>query len=75
MHGIFVREQADLAHGGPDGAAMRLLEAKYPGIPMVVITGHDDVEPPLAPREVLRKPFRTEALLAVLERLHASASA
>jgi two-component system, response regulator PdtaR len=55
--------------GGPDGAAMQRLAAKYPGIPMIVVTGLH--EAPAIPHEALfTKPFDTGALLAAVERLH-----
>jgi len=60
--------------GGPAGEAMRRLGERYPGIPIVVMTGHDD-PPPVAPQAVFRKPFRTEDLLAAVDRLHAAARA
>jgi len=60
--------------GGPAGEAMRRLGERYPGIPIVVMTGHDD-PPPVPPQAVFRKPFRTEDLLAAVDRLHAAARA
>jgi len=58
--------------GGPAGEAMRRLAARYPGIPILVMTGHDDA-PPEPCQGVFRKPFRTEELLAAIERQHAAA--
>lgn len=57
--------------GGAAGDAMRVLAARYPGLPMLVITAHDDL-PPLTPTAIFRKPFATEALLQKLESLYAS---
>ena len=55
--------------GGPHGEAMRRLAARFPGIPMLVITGYG--EPPPLPHEgFFTKPFDTAALLAAVERLH-----
>jgi CheY-like chemotaxis protein len=55
--------------GGPDGEAMRRLGAKYPGLPMIVVTAYPDV--PSIPHEAFfTKPFDTGALLAAIERLH-----
>jgi CheY-like chemotaxis protein len=57
--------------GGPAGEAMRRLEERYPGLPLLVMTGH--VDPPPAPFQALfRKPFRTEELLAAVQRCHAT---
>ena len=56
--------------GGADGEAMRRLAAKFPGLPMVVITAHGGREPPLPSAAYFEKPFDTGALIAVLERLH-----
>ncbi len=55
--------------GGPDGEAMRQLNARFPNLPMVVITGHD-LPPPVLPVALLRKPFSSEALLSEIERLY-----
>jgi len=55
--------------GGPDGEAMRRLGAKYPGLPMIVVTAYPDV--PAVPHEgFFSKPFDTRELLAAVERLH-----
>jgi CheY-like chemotaxis protein len=60
--------------GGPAGEAMRRVAERYPGIPIVVMTGHDD-PPPVPAQATFRKPFRTEELLAAVDRLHAAARA
>ncbi len=57
--------------GGPDGEAMRRLGAKYPGLPMIVVTAYPDV-PPVPHDGFFSKPFDTRELLAALERLHRS---
>jgi CheY-like chemotaxis protein len=54
---------------GPVGEAMRRLGAKFPALPMIVVTGYHD-EPPLRPDAVFTKPFDTRALLGAVERLH-----
>jgi two-component system, response regulator PdtaR len=56
--------------GGPDGEAMRRLVMRYPGLPVVIITGHEDVEPPRENAGLFRKPFPPEQLMARLEELH-----
>ena len=58
--------------GGPDGDAMLRLAARYPGLPMIVVTAYHDAPPPFEPLALFRKPFDTEALLAAVERLHAA---
>ncbi len=61
--------------GGPDGAAMTRLAEKYPGIPMLVVTGYSEVTPPEPHHGLFRKPFDSGELVASLERLYASARA
>ena len=58
--------------GGPDGEAMRGLARKYPGLPMIVVTGYGEEVPPEPHAAVFTKPFDTAALLAAVERLHAA---
>jgi len=57
--------------GGPDGEAMRRLGQKFPGLPMLIMTGVH-VGPTEAGPVLFRKPFDTAALLAAVDRLHAS---
>jgi DNA-binding NtrC family response regulator len=57
--------------GGPDGEAMRRLGEKFPGLPMLIMTGVHTEPLPGAPA-FFRKPFDTAALLAAVERLHAA---
>ncbi len=57
--------------GGPDGEAMRRLGERYPGLPMLIMTGVHDGPVPGTPA-FFKKPFDTAALLAAVERLHAS---
>lgn len=59
--------------GGPHGEAMRRLAAKFPGLPMIVLTGYPE-PPPLPHQEFFTKPFDTAALLAAVERLHRAAA-
>ncbi len=58
--------------GGPDGEAMLRVAARYPGLPIIVVTAYHDAPPPLAPEALFRKPFDSAALLAAIERLHAA---
>src|SRR5207244_12463572 len=55
--------------GGGSGEGMRQLATRFPGLPMIVITAHDDA-PPMPARRVLRKPFDMGALLGELESLY-----
>jgi CheY-like chemotaxis protein len=55
--------------GGPDGEAMRRLAARFPGLPMIVVTAYPDA-PPEPHEGFFPKPFDTPALLAAVERLH-----
>ena len=60
--------------GGPDGEAMRRLGARFPGLPMLVVTALDAAAP-LPHRGLFTKPFDTGALLEAVERLHRPGSA
>jgi CheY-like chemotaxis protein len=55
--------------GGPAGEAMRRLEEKFPGLPLLVVTAYHD-EPPLPHVGFFPKPFDTAALLDAVERQH-----
>jgi CheY-like chemotaxis protein len=55
--------------GGPDGAAMQRLAQRFPGLPMIVLTGLE-VSPPLPHQGLFQKPFDTAALLEAVERLY-----
>jgi FixJ family two-component response regulator len=57
--------------GGPDGEALRRLGERFPGLPMLIMTGVH-VAPPAGGPPFFRKPFDTAALLDAVERLHAS---
>jgi DNA-binding NtrC family response regulator len=59
--------------GGHDGAAMISLAARFPALPMLVMTAHSEAAPPLPHRGLFHKPFDTAQLLAAVERLHAAA--
>ena len=55
--------------GGPDGEAMRQLLKRFPGLPIVVTTGHD-ISPPSSPHKLFRKPFVTEEVMGAIETLY-----
>jgi CheY-like chemotaxis protein len=57
--------------GGPDGEAMRRLAARFPNLPMIVMTGLHDGAPVLF-EAYFQKPFDPAALLDAVERLHAA---
>jgi DNA-binding response OmpR family regulator len=59
---------------GPDGEAMMRLAARFPGLPLLVATGHD-IEPPIKPHRLFLKPFAPAELLAELDRLFARRAA
>jgi CheY-like chemotaxis protein len=55
--------------GGPHGEAMRRLAARFPALPMIVVTAYG--EPPPVPHQgYFTKPFHTPELLDAVERLH-----
>ena len=55
--------------GGPDGEAMRHLLKRFPGLPVVVTTGHD-ISPPSPPHKLFRKPVVTEEVMGAIETLY-----
>jgi CheY-like chemotaxis protein len=55
--------------GGPDGEALRRLAARYPGLPMIVVSALQE-PPPLPHAARFTKPFDTAALLDAVGRLH-----
>jgi CheY-like chemotaxis protein len=57
--------------GGPDGEALRRLREKFPGLPLVQITGHEALA---AAREVtvFLKPFRSSDVVETIERVYGS---
>jgi FixJ family two-component response regulator len=57
--------------GGPDGEAMRRLGLKFPGLPILIMTGVHD-QPVAGSPAHFKKPFDTAEVLAAVERLHAS---
>jgi len=60
--------------GGPDGEAMRRLGERYPGLPMIVMTGVHGGQLPLPPQAYFTKPFDTRALMAAVAKLHLPAA-
>jgi DNA-binding NtrC family response regulator len=56
--------------GGPDGEAMRKLAKRFPGLPMLVITGHGQITPPLPTAGYFSKPFHTPSLLEAMEQIY-----
>jgi two-component system, response regulator PdtaR len=61
--------------GTPDGAALAKLRERYPGLPVVVVTGHTDVVRPKDTQGFFFKPFKADEVLATVERLHAERTA
>jgi len=52
---------------------MLSLAARFPALPMLVMTAHVDANAPRAHEGFFHKPFDTGQLLAPVERLHAAA--
>lgn len=55
--------------GGPAGAAAAVLRARWPDLPIAVMTGHDD-DAPESPWPVFHKPFDVGRLLGALGEAH-----
>jgi hypothetical protein len=49
---------------------MRRLVARYPRLPVLVVTAHSAAAPPMPHAGLFEKPFDTGALLETVERLH-----
>jgi CheY-like chemotaxis protein len=60
--------------GGPDGEALRRIADRFPDLPLLGMTAHVDLAPPLPVAAVFIKPFETSDVIARLEELHSSAS-
>lgn len=56
--------------GGPAGAAMERLATRFPGLPLIAITGHPGEVPDGLDATLFLKPFETRELLGVIEELH-----
>lgn len=56
--------------GGPAGEAMRKLSQRFPGLPLLAITGFPERVPDEVEAKVYVKPFETGTLIQHLERLH-----
>jgi CheY-like chemotaxis protein len=58
--------------GGPDGEALRRLRARFPELPLFLMTAYPELAPLHAASRIFAKPFDTAALLAALEQAHAA---
>jgi CheY-like chemotaxis protein len=58
--------------GGPDGEALRRLQARFPELPVFVITAYPECVLPKATAGIFHKPFDTAVLVETLERTHAA---
>lgn len=56
--------------GDLDGEGMRKLAVRFPGLPMLVVTGHLDIAPPVEYEGYFAKSFDTTNLLAAIEHLY-----
>jgi CheY-like chemotaxis protein len=55
--------------GGPDGAALKLLLQRYPKLPVLLMTAHQDAMEHAPPLPCFSKPLDTGVLLAAVESL------
>jgi two-component system, response regulator PdtaR len=58
--------------GGPDGEALRRLKARFPGLPVFVITAYPEAASGQEAAGIFQKPFDTESLVKALEQAHAA---
>jgi DNA-binding NtrC family response regulator len=56
--------------GGPDGRSTSLLRNRFPGLPMVVISGHSELPVPRDVAGFFSKPFQMGGVITVLDRLY-----
>ena len=55
---------------GPDGEALRRVAERFPDLPVIAITGHVELTPPLPVAAMFLKPFAVSDVIARLEQLH-----
>jgi CheY-like chemotaxis protein len=60
--------------GGPDGEALRRVALRFPALPLLGMTAHVDLAPPLPVAAIFIKPFETSDVIARLEELHSNVS-
>jgi CheY-like chemotaxis protein len=58
--------------GGPDGEALRRLRARFPGLPVFIMTAYPAPDLVEGAAGIFQKPFDTHALLEALEKAHAA---
>ncbi len=58
--------------GGPVGEGVRRVNARFPGVPLLVMTAFDDVTSPVEARRTFIKPFNTAVLLQAIEDIYAT---
>jgi len=56
---------------GPDGRSVALLRERFPGLPLIAVTAHDELARPDETSGFFAKPYRMEEILALVEELHA----
>lgn len=56
--------------GGKNGEAMRTLATRFPGVPLIAVTAHPDLRPPVPAAGYFVKPFEVSALLRLLDTLY-----
>jgi len=61
--------------GGPAGEGVRRLAQRFPGLPLLVMTGYRDEPMPAEAYRLFLKPFDTGELLAAVQGIHGSVSA
>jgi CheY-like chemotaxis protein len=60
--------------GGPDGEAMLRLRTSFPKLPVVIVTGHQEIKRPPDAQGFFFKPFQAEEVLDTLSKLHEARS-
>jgi len=61
--------------GSPSGEVLQRMRERFPGLPLLVISGYPDEMPQVSGTTLFAKPFDTQRVVDALERLHGQGAA